>query len=251
MSQFSGHATNQDIVSDVRWLISGSPTGATDYGINDLTRNVNRWYDRIVSLIMKADGRWEFDDDNYETLPVSTTNLVSGQADYNIASASFLNLIRVEIKDSSGNGIFLEPISYEDRRGVAMTEWAKTNSTPQYYDKVGNSIVLYPTPNYSSTAGLKVYFQRIASYFAYDSTTKEPGFAPIFHRLLSLGAAYDYCLLNSLNNKMVILSNEITKMETALIEYYSQRSKDEQPRIRLAKEDYSSDNEEESWDWPS
>jgi len=235
---FSGHATNQDIVSDTRWLISGDPAGVTDYGINDITRNVNRWYDRVVSLIMRADGRWEWDDDNYDTLPVATTNLVSGQPDYNIASSSFLNLIRVEVKDQSSNWILLKPISYEDRKGSAMTEWAETDSTPESYDKVGNSIILYPTSDYSSDSALKVYFQRVPSYFAYDDTTKVAGFAPLFHRILSMGAAYDYCLVNSFPEKRATLKGEIAGMEAQLIAYYSQRSKDEQPRMTLHKEDF-------------
>jgi len=170
---------------------------------------------------------------------VGTANLVSDQADYEISSADFLNLIRVEVKDSAGNWSFLNPISYEDKKGVAMTEWAKTNGTPTVYDKVGNSIVLYPTPNYNSTLGLRVYFQRKASYFIPTDTTKEPGFAPIFHRILSMGAARDYCLLNALDNKMITLDSEIAKMEEQLVDYYSQRSRDEQPRMTLAREDFT------------
>ena len=196
--------TYTSIVSDIKFLITGSSTGTLDYSVADICSNVNNWYNRVVSLIMRADSRWEWDDDNYETLPVATTNLVSGQADYNIASSTFLNLIRLEMKDQSGNAIFLNPISYEDKKGVAMTEWQKTNGTPHSYDKVGNSFILYPTPNYSSTAGLKAYFQRVPSYFESDDTTKTPGFNPLFHRLLSVGPAYDYCLSNGLTTKLTL-----------------------------------------------
>lgn len=206
-----------------------------------MTSNINRGYDRATSLILKCDGRWEWDDNNQTSLPISTTNLVSGQADYEISTVTFLNIIRVEMNDSSGNAIQLIPMSYNDRRGEAMTEWAKTNSTPQYYDKVGNSLILYPTPNYSSTAGLKVYYQRMPDYFTTDDTTQEPGFNPQFHRLLSLYSARDYCLVNELDNKLKKIENEIAKLEIALIEFYSSRIKDEQPRLTLAKESY--DNE--------
>ena len=236
--------TYADIVKNIKFLVTGSSTGTIDYSAADLASNINNHYNNVVSLIMRSDGRWEWDDDNYETLPVATTNLVSDQADYNIASATFLNLIRVEMNDPSDNALQLQPISYEDKKGVAMTEWQKTNGTPHSYDKVGNSIILYPTPNYSSTAGLKTYFQRIPSYFDSDDTTKTPGFNPLFHKLLSLGAAYDYCLANGLSNKMVSLSNEMVKLEAALVEAYSQRNKDDEPKIRLYKEDYTTDNYE-------
>jgi hypothetical protein len=237
--------TYTQILGDVKFLITGSTSGTLDYSVGDIALNVNRHYDDVVSKILRADGRWEWDDDNYATLPVATTNVVADQADYNIASDDFLNLNRLEIKDSSGTWTFLYPISYEDKKGVAMTEWAKTNGTPQYYDKVGNSVILYPTPNYSSTSGLKSYYQRVASYFTSDDTTKEPGFSPLFHRLLSIGAAIDYCVANGLNNKLAVLTNQKITMENALIEYYSSRSKDEQPKIKLYKESYGVDEDYE------
>ncbi len=233
-------------------MIAGSSTGTTDYSATDMNSNINRHYDRVVSLILRADNRWEWDDENYTTLPVATTDLVSGQADYNIASSDFLVLTRLEVKDSSGNWIYLEPISYEDKKGVAMTEWAKTNSIPQAYDKVGNSVILYPTPNYSSTAGLRAYYQRIPSYFATDATTKTPGFSTIYHRLLSYSAAYDYALLN-LPNRAAALEREMLKMEESLLTYYGSRSRDEQPRISFKKENYGGDEYEgeQAVDWSS
>ena len=234
--QFNSHATNQDLVSDIKFWLTGSATGTIDYGINDITRNVNKWYDREVSLIMMADGRWEFDDNNHATLPIGTTDLVAEQADYEITASSFLDILRVEIKDSDGNGVFLHPISYADKTGVAMTEWMKTSGTPQYYDKVGNSIILYPTPNYASAAGLKVYFKRNVSHFVVTDTTKEPGFNPLYHRLLSIGASSDYCIPNGLTQRLKTLESEIIKTETAMVGYYSSRSKDDHPRISLRKE---------------
>jgi len=237
--QFNSHATNDDIVSDIKFWITGSATGTISFAINDITRGVNQWYDKVATLIMRCDNRWEWDDDNFDTLPIATTNLVNGQADYAIDSADFLDIIRLEIKDQNGNGQFLYPISYEDRKGVAMTEWAKTDATPTTYDKVGNSIILYPTPNYNSTSGLKVYFKRNPSYFAATDTTKVPGFVKQFHRLLSMGPAYDYCIVNGLERKQATLEKEITKMQSDLIDYYSSRSKDDRPKMRLASENYS------------
>ena len=99
--------------------------------------------------------------------------------------------------------------------------------------------MLYPTPNYASTAGLKSYFKRDASYFVYNDTTKEPGFNPQYHRIISMGAAYDYCLFAGLSNKMAILNAEIVKMEEGIINFYSSRSKDEHPRMTSYNESYS------------
>jgi hypothetical protein len=172
---------------------------------------------------------------------------VSGQADYEISGETFLNLQRVEIKDSNGNGVQLQPISQEDKVGVAMTEWAKTNAQPTCYDKIGNSIILYPTPNYSSTAGLKTYYQRPASLFTSDEMTagtKTPGFNPLYHRYLSMGAASDYCSVNSMADRLNILLLKMAQMKADIIASYSRRNKDEHLRMKLAKESY---NEEEGY----
>jgi hypothetical protein len=202
-----------------------------------MNSNLNRHYDRIVTLILRCDNRWQWDDDNYTTLPVATTALVANQPDYNIASSAFVELQRLELKNESGNWVLLKPIDYNDIQGMAMTEWQKTNGDSLYYDKIGNSVILYPTPNYSQAASLKVYYQRIPSYFVTTDTTKAPGFIPLFHRLLSYWSAYDYALLN-LPNRSAMLEKEATKMEQALVEHYAAKSKDDRPRMILRKEDY-------------
>jgi hypothetical protein len=229
--------TYTQLINDVKFLLTGSSSGVTSYSLDDMTSNINRHYDRIVTLILRCDNRWEWDDDNYTTLPIATTDIIVNQLDYNIASATFLNLLRLELKDPSGNWTFLSPVSEADKKGVAMTEWQETPGTPLYYDKVGNSVILYPTPDYSSAGALKAYYQRIPSYFATTDTTKTPGFIPLFHRLLSYSAAYDYALLN-LPNRAAMLEKEMVKMDNALLEHYSARGKDDKPRMKLYREDY-------------
>ena len=117
---------------------------------------------------------------------------------------------------------------------------------------MGNSVMLYPTPNYSYTSGLKIYFQRPASYFTTSDTTKTPGFAPIFHRYLSLGAALDYCQVN-MPNKARTIEPQILKMEEDIKDFYANRNRSEKPKIRLAQESYSAGDDydagEPSVDW--
>ncbi len=231
-----------ELKKDVVFWVSGDSTKSIDFTDADILRSINAYYDEATSLILKADGRWEFDDENLTTLPVATTDLVSGQADYEISGETFLNLLRVEIKDANGNGVQLQPLDQDDKIGVAMTEWAKTNAQPTCYDKVGNSIILYPTPNYSSTGGLKTYYQRPVSLFTsaeMTTGTKTPGFNPLYHRYLSMGAAVDYCSVNSINDRLQILLPKMAQMKTDIIASYSRRNKDERPRMKLARESYS------------
>jgi len=244
--------TGLGIVDDIDFLVG---TNSSSYPIADKTRNVNNRLDEVVSLIMRADGTWEFDDNNQTDLPVGTTDLVNGQNNYEIAAGSFLDIIRLELLQPNGRAIQLVPIDYQDRRGTAMTEIAHTNGIPQYYDKVGNSLILYPTPNYDYNEGLKVYYKRNAVLFTTASTTTEPGFNRQYHKLLSIGAAIDYCIPNGLEKKMVVLMKQWDRMANGLIEFYSARSKDKKVNLRPRKENFApmadGDGWERSVDWSS
>lgn len=235
----------QGLVDDVDFMLG---TTSSSYPIADKTRNINNRLDEVVSYIMQADGQWQFDDNNYTDLPVGTTDLVNGQDNYEIAASNFLDILRVEMKQSNGTSLWLDPIDYNDLRGTAMTEFQKTNGIPQYYDKVGNSLVLYPTPNYNYTAGLKVYFKRNAKQFTVSDTTAEPGFARQFHRLLSIGASIDYCIPNNLEKKMIKLKTEYQEMLAGLMAFYAMRSKDKKINIRPRKEFYGAMTDYDGWD---
>ena len=131
----------------------------TAYPLDDKVRNVNSWYDRVISLILQSDARWEFDDLNSTDLPIATTTLNANQQDYGLDSAVQYKIQRVEILDSSGNALRLTPISEQDKKGIALTEYRETAGTPREYDLIGNSMFLYPKSNYTKALGLKMYFQ--------------------------------------------------------------------------------------------
>jgi len=232
--EYSNETTKAGIIQDIDFLLNLDDP--TTYDIKDKTRNSNRAYDRVVSLILQADSRWEWEDTNKTDLPIAITDLVAGQRDYGI-DTTFLRITKLLVKDRAGNWQILIPVDENDPEGRDIIE-ERAEGMPQRYIKKANSIFLGPKPNYSSTAGLKIHFQRNVDYFIDTDTTKKPGFAEPFHRLLSLYAAYDWCLANNLGGRMGILANEITKMEVALIEFYSSRARDEKPKIRLRKEIY-------------
>lgn len=239
--EFSSTSDKAGIVEEIDFLVN---TDSTSYPLTQKARNVNRWLEEVVSLIMQSDSRWEWDDSNQTDLPIATTTLVDSQQDYNIAGATFLKLLRVEIKDINGNYYLLEPISEKDITAQAMTEFLKTAGRPLYYDKLGDSVFLYPKPssaNVTLSAGLKAYFQRLPSYFTSTDTTKVPGFAPLFHRILSIGAALDYAVANGLTTKINILTPMAEKLKAGIVEFYSSRIRDEAVRMRLRKEEYGND----------
>ena len=239
--RFSGDvATYLTIVDDARYW---SGTNSVSYPISDLTRNANLGLDKVSILILKADARWQWDDLNNSDLPIGTTSLVSGRSDYGIAAAH-LRVLRVRIRDAQGNFITLNPT---DRRNLSDSRLTESDGTPREYDKLANSLVLHPATNYNYTAGLEVQVQRGADPFISTDTTKEPGFASPFHRLVSLLAALDYCEVNGLEVRAKRIRGRIGindfgqvvgGLAQELIDFYSSRDRDEKQGLRLAKTDY-------------
>lgn len=249
---FSDTTTKQGIVQEIDFLVNSDNNS---YPIEDKTRNINRAYDKVVSRIFEADGRWEFDDQNATDLPIATTPLVIGQQDYSF-DTSFLIVERVEVQQQDGTYIALSPFSQADivRGGIpgyipsqSLTDFLSQPGIPQYYDKLANSIFLYPKSSYSTLSDgvtpalLKVYFQRNVSYFVPTDTTKTPGFNPQFHRILSMEAALDYARAKNLDiglphgkipNSFV---GELQNLYQDLQNYYSRKSKDENLTLHIRK----------------
>lgn len=200
------------------------------------TRLLNEGLNEVTSLILKSDGRWQFDDSNNTDLPIGTTDLVttagSEQQDYSFA-VTHLKILGVEILDSDGNWRTLTPIDQVDLMDNSVTDFLKTPGLPLYYDKLGASVFLYPKPLASTvteTAGLKVRFQRPPSYFVYTDTTKVPGFNSLYHGLVALIACRDYAL----SKPMKIASGLVERvklMKDELAENYTLRNKDERINI--------------------
>lgn len=242
---FNDTTLKQGLCQDTDWWVNSD---ITSYPLADKVRSANMGMNEVVGLILGADGRWQFDDTNYTDLPIGTTNLVLNQQDYGI-DTSMIDITRVECKDQNGMWQLLQPFDQRDLtppgtasipntgltatgtfggNNYSLTDFMSTAGTPIFYDKIGNSIFLYPKPSYNSTAGLKVYFQRRASYFTVASTTTQPGFAKHLHRYISYYMAKDYAVAKMLTgNKITSLMNELATMKQAIVDFYSSRKKDE------------------------
>ena len=205
--------------------------------------------DRIISLIMRADSRWQYDDANYGDLPSATTQINADQQDYSLPT-SHLTIERVELKDSGGSWDLLIPMDSKDIRFLALAEGESSRKgaflagtgVPLYYDKKARSLILYPVPNYTQAASLAVYFTRGALKFDYTdskftddtgSINSVPGFAELFHNLIPLWASYDYAVANGLRNVNQLMV-EIVRLEKELDDFYGLRNRDESPRFTLS-----------------
>jgi hypothetical protein len=223
---FNDTSTNLGICQEVDDICK---TTTASYPVAAKARRANSAMADFTGIALNSDDRWSFDDTNYTDIPIGTTDLVDGQDDYSIDS-DFLKVTKVELKDENGDWVELTPYDRNDVKLVLDEE-----GTPEYYDKFANSIILYPKPDYSQTASLRVSFQRDGSYFTASDTTKEPGIPSLFHKYIALKVAESYLRDNKKEN-YVSVRNEIQKYEEEKIpEYYSKRNKDERPTISGAR----------------
>lgn len=210
-----------------------SGADSTTYPIDpDFTRNANLALDRVTGLILRTDNSWKWDDTNATSSQLITTSAVS--ATRNVAiTASWLKILRVRVLDTAGQYHTLDAVT---RDQFSDSDLATTNTgVPTRYAKVGNLIILDKV--YTGT--IEIQFQRAsADYFTPSDTTQEPGFAPQFHRLISLYAALDYTEPNELEGRSRTIRNRIQSLEGELIDHYSQRDADQVHSLRMRKEDY-------------
>lgn len=207
------------IKADIDFLCGS--TSAT-YSDTNKIRNVNVAYQDIARLIWESDDGWQYDDTNANTLAIGTSSLVHNQQDYALPSTT-QKLESVIIKDNSGNWLKLKQIDIYDTT-MAMPEVYKTPGLPQYYDLIGRSVMLYPTPSsaYATmTSGIQVYVSRDVAEFIATATSTTPGFATAFHRVLSYAAALDFSQ-DEVQRKF--LAGQKARLENGLTRFYSKRN---------------------------
>lgn len=221
--------TFTEIITEARRLTKSKEAG---YPTDEIVSSANNALEYATALIRQAEGRWQWDDSNYTDLPNATRTITSGQQDYSL-DATHYRIERVEIKDTTGNWIKLVPFDQRDI-DTSLTDFLDGSGVPQYYDKVGNSLMLYPAPDYTQAASLKVFYQRGPSYFTSTDTTKAPGFNPLFHRIIPLRCAYDWFLINQ-PEKADRFKLEAIDLEEQLQDFYSLRDKDEHVGLRTKK----------------
>lgn len=227
-------------------------TNSTEFSAANKALYCNLAQHEVAALIMSSDGKWEFDDSNHTDLPIATSSLVANQQDYSISGAGFLKILKVEIKNSAGNWQMLRQIDIQEKRNIAIGNYRTTAGTPKEYDLYANSIFLYPKPSYASSGGIKIYYQRVMDEFESTDTTKEPGFAELFHELVPLKAALKYAISKQMMGKIGLVREEIALKEQALVNHYSTRNKADKVSMSLRKESYGVDEDyqgEEAVNW--
>jgi len=211
-------------------------TDSVSYPTAQKARNANRWLYKVVVNIMKAQGKkWRYDDPNNSGNATTTDNLVDTQARYTLPT-SILTLDSVEVLDSGGNARRLKFLTLDDMK-TTVTDYKTADGLPREYRLEGEDIILEPAVAASDVTladGLIYHYTREVDGFAATDTTQEPGFAEPFHRIISLGMAYDWLLVNGPLDKADRVRQEIEVLMADLREFYSDRARDAKASIQPA-----------------
>lgn len=248
--QYQSEANGQDIIADITFLLGANL--AANFKINDRTRSVNEWQNIVWTWIFESYGGWQFMDDASSGV---TGNVTSGTndvpyADQTITSGTpllalptgTLTVVGVQMKSVSG-GTFspLQPLTYEEFLDRGGDGAFPSTGVPSFYMLQGDILRLLPSPNFTLSAALRVVFDQAMVNFAVTDTTKVPGFASIFHRILSIGPSLDYAMVRgtpALVNQLTALKNDY---QQRIKSFYSKRYKDRFPNRINTGEDLASE----------
>lgn len=228
----------------------GDVSGSTERLKQFASATRSAW-SNYLRLASKGSGKWQYDDSNHTEYPIIYFNIVSGQQDYTFTTDEQNNLIldiaKVAVLQSSTATEYQEiaPVDPQTESEASLIADSLVSGVPSAYDKLANGIFLTPIPNYSVTAGIKLYINREASHFEYDDTTKMPGCPGNHHEYFYLRPAMEYARLHTLAN-FSSLRDEVMRYEgdesrgiIGMIERdFARRTKDQKPQITLKKINY-------------
>ena len=223
--------TLTNLISQTRYFATGD-SSSSDYSDTDVKRQLNSVYNQLIVLAFSESGEWQFRGNNKQA-----TSITAATRSYALPT-SYLRINRVEIKHpSTGEYKRAEAIDYKTIEKAGLDNY--TTSVPQYDLKGGYLEIFLPVKTASISAvtdGILIYYENeITELSAADS---EPDIPEPFSRLMALMAAYDYCLVEDINNRGTKLKQEIIIEEQKFREFIANRNEGKRLRINFKSEDY-------------
>jgi len=190
------------------WCGSSNGVAPSDYNATDVKRNIREWYRRsIVWWLGARNTGWQFMDETAATNTVADTKSYQLSAAGGLNISDLINITRVEISYDGTNWYKATPLDPNSVTSTGLTDGqvdskaGLNNQVQPYYvlrteaDKTGY-IDIYPTPSSAVTNGLKIYYTENIGTFG-GAVTDVPLIPEYFHRMISLGAAYDFLKRNN------------------------------------------------------
>lgn len=245
--QFSDTSTGQGLIQDCEFLTGldrGTISGTTQL-LEDFTRMMNIHYHRVVTMVLKSHDGWDFDDSNHLDFPILTTPLTLNR-DYQIpVSEKVLKIKRLDVSWDGQVAYEATPFDINESGLGYIFDLnedqidGRFNKTEPAYDTLYGSIMLFPRADQvdiDAGGKLQITWSREIDEFTTADTTQEPGFDEPFHRMLSLGASFDYAKVRQLpmaNDLFALLSD----YEARLKEYYGKKQEHRNYVLRSAFQD--------------
>ena len=221
-------------------------TDSTTYPATHKIRNLNNRYREVLTHIFEVYGGWQFNDSNSANDTLYADQTVTSDTAAYALPATAIRIVGVELK-TNGSSSFTELYSVtnaELKERGSIAEANRTTGVPTQYKLGGDTIELYPTPNFTQATSLRVYFDGDISVFAVTDTTVVPGFAAPFHRALSLGGALDWVIASAdgtpkSTTKFAWLTDMFAREIKSIRKFYASRWQDKTPRIRVSDEPFN------------
>lgn len=219
--------------ASARRKVSFQTSASAKYGTTDLDANLNEWYRLVVSWVVLATGIWEFQGE------VSTANLVMSQNEY-VLPTGLIALNRVELLYPNQSD-YVTATRIDDKQ-VEIGAFGNgeiplgTESSP-VFRVFDNSVFIYPAPSAAVTNGIRI--ELIEDLTDLSSSSDSPNLNPLIHRVLSLGAAYDYLVTTEAQRKASSYYNQIfgayegdkRSLKSQIEALAAQRDRTTKPRI--------------------
>lgn len=247
--KFNDTTSNTGLIQDCEIRLFGGDFGAISGNTKRLqvfTNLINRALDKVTYELITSSNTWQWADYNQTDFPEAVTDLNSGQEDYAL-DASHLVIREVQVLNEASQWIKLKHIDESTLdivdSNTAIEEYYSEDGTPKYYDLVSNSLILYPAPNYNQrlneegASGLKVKFLKAHDYFTTSDTAKTPGFANIFHSIVSALACAEWAVINNHENTKNLI--ELADREIKKIQHFQTTRNRNRDRKLIARYKHS------------
>ena len=246
MLVFSDTNNKQGVLQVMESNLFGDEYGAITDNADRLltaTRYANQALDDYVSIALRSDTRWQFDDSTITDYPQGTLTLITDQSDYPILvplnngqsgqpTTTPLKIERVEVLDANGVYHDLTPVDEADYRQPFSAQFPNSGA-PSVYDKNASAVHIYPAPSSADVtlvAGLRVTYQRVGNYFDSTDLLRKIGILSTHHDYIPLRASYLWARSKNLTIREV-LARDLSVVEKGIEIDFSKRDKDDRPRL--------------------
>jgi len=209
-------------------------TDTTTYPAATMLLSINNAQDEVHSTILETQDGWRIDGGT--DFPIALTDLVADQADYSFPS----DILKVHSVEVAYDGYFYKAQPLTENQATASFEEYSFSTANPFYQVMGNSIILYPTPTANKTEALKVIYDRSFTLFTSSDLTAgtlSPKFDRNFHDIIPLKCSLDWCIANA-NPKAGNFKATLDELYMKLRQHYGNKQKDKKHEFTPHIENY-------------